>query len=569
MKLEVSATAILAPESVPTAAHSAGLLRLARVATYAAIAIGVLLRAAHFLANRSLSQDEAQLATNIMDRSFPDLFHKLYFNQAAPDGFLAVQKLVVSSFGSGDYQFRVLSFVAAIAALVWMLFLSRRVLGVLGATVAVFIFAVLDPLIYYSANDKQYAVDVFVAVAVLWLGVRLIDRPRNSSALVLFAAVGAVAIWFSHPSVFVLAAVSTVLVGSSLVRKEGGYGLQIAAASLPWLASFVIFAFTVLHTAGGVQRSLNNLPGAYGGTSGLDSGGFADTGALRTILGAFRYITGMPDVFTYGTYDAGAFIALVAAVFCAAGLVALFRRSPEKAAMVAAPLAFMLVAWGLNQYPLVGRTQLFLIPSYVLLLAEGIVRSIGFARRLQARTAIAAAAALLVLMPAGAGFAHADPPNFDEIKPVLAYVARQQQPGDTVYVFYTAQPQLRYYLDCHCAGERFEAARRAGLWPYRRAPGGPGQFSPRMLSAPPRLIVGQYRGEDPADNFREFDTLRGRVWVLLPEVDFSARTKLLHALDKRGKRLETFGVGDVRDHQTAVVVYLYEMSKAKRTPPEH
>ena len=77
---------------------------LAAVASGSALAIGILLRLREFLANRSLAQDEAQLALNIIDRPITRLFGQLDFNQAAPPGFLAVQKLVTEALGFGEYS---------------------------------------------------------------------------------------------------------------------------------------------------------------------------------------------------------------------------------------------------------------------------------------------------------------------------------------------------------------------------------------------------------------------------------------------------------------------------------
>src|SRR5881392_4485369 len=61
----------------------------------ALIALGIVLRLARYLANRSLWLDEVLLARNILDRSFTGLLAPLDLNQAAPIGFLMLQKLAV------------------------------------------------------------------------------------------------------------------------------------------------------------------------------------------------------------------------------------------------------------------------------------------------------------------------------------------------------------------------------------------------------------------------------------------------------------------------------------------
>jgi hypothetical protein len=49
--------------------------------------------------------------------------------------------------------------------------------------------------------------------------------------------------------------------------------------------------------------------------------------------------------------------------------------------------------------------------------------------------------------------------------------------------------------------------------------------------------------------------------VLVPEVEEPTRERLLRALDRHGRLRATFGVGNVHDFATAVVVYLYDMTR--------
>jgi len=193
--------------TLSTLPHPRASRRVVTLASAVAIAIGIGLRLRQLLADRGLSLDEAYLSLNLLHRPFVALFDQLDFQQAAPDGFLVVQKLVISGLGSSEYALRLVPFVAACVALVFMLFLAREAVSLLVALLAVVLFAFSEPLIYYAASNKQYAVDVFLAVVLLWLGIRLSNRPERSPALVMYAGSGAAAIWVSHPSVFVLSGV--------------------------------------------------------------------------------------------------------------------------------------------------------------------------------------------------------------------------------------------------------------------------------------------------------------------------------------------------------------------------
>ena len=545
------------------ARDSVNVASLTSVAAGAAIATGIVFRLRELLSNRSLTQDEAQLVLNIIDRPFTRLFGQLDYNQAAPHGFLAVQKLVTASLGTTEYALRLFPFTAGTVALVLMFFLARAVVSPVAVPVALGVFAVSDPLIGYTASAKQYAIDVVVTVVVLLVALRVHDRGYDSSWLAVFAGVGATAIWLSHPSVFVLAGVSTAFTLASLAQRRLRDALRLATASAAWLLSFGLFVVTSLGDVEGVQRSLSGTPGAFGTSASTDSQAISES--LRTSLGAFRYVAGVPHLLERGGDDAGEIIALLIAALCIAGFLALAARDLARALALMGPLALMLVAWGFGQYPLLGRTQLFLAPIYGLLLAEGIVAVVTAIRHRVTRAVAIGAAGLLgavLLFPAAKHFVH--PSTFHEIKPVLEYIAREQRRDDTIYVYYTAQPQLRYYLECGCAGPRFKSATKEGLWPLRRGPGGPDQWSPALRSVRPRFLVAQKADLDARSFAADVDALRGqrRVWALIPEVPEWMRIDLLNELDRAGTRRAKFAVGDVEDFASAAVVYLYDMRRS-------
>jgi hypothetical protein len=151
------------------------------------------------------------------------------------------------------------------------------------------------------------------------------------------------------------------------------------------------------------------------------------------------------------------------------------------------------------------------------------------------------------------------PRRFEDLRPVLAYLASNERSGDSLYVYYTAQYQLRYYLECGCAGRAVEYARDSGRWPYRPGPGGPGEFAPALLSVPPRFIVAPFRGRDPLPYVSDFEAFRDRrrVWFFLSSLEDPRRAFLLAELDKRGVRRAAFVVGRGKD---AAAVYRYDMT---------
>jgi hypothetical protein len=534
------------------------------IVSYTLIGIGAGLRLTEFLGNRSLSRDETFLALNITDRSWSGLLRTLDFNQGAPIGFLIVQKYVATIFGPSDQALRLFPLIAAIVSVVMFFLLAREMVTPTAVPVAVGLFAVSDPLLQYSSSNKQYGIDVLVAVIAFWAWARVTDTDQPRRDFGLLAAVGAFSIWLSHASAFVMAGIFVVMIGTALARRNWPSLGGAVAASFAWLASVGIFLVTSIQNLGGVQRSLVSLPGAYS-DSDLASDALDTEGTLRMSLGAFRYIASVPHVLEYGTYDAGTGVALVATSVAGGGLIVVARRSPAKAVVLVAPLVLMLIAWGLDRYPLLGRTQLFLVPGYILLLAQGIASAITNARRIWTSVASLAIVGTIVLTVAApaVGLSAKFRPQ-ENMKPVLNFLADEQRPRDTLFVYYTAQYGFRYYLECRCAGERVEAQRRAGLWPIRVGRGGADQWAQALLSVRPRIIVADYRGTAPSDYRRTIKALKGRrrVWVLLSgatDVTDSERRHLLAEFNRLGVQRAVFRSGE---GNSSAVLYLYDFSRA-------
>lgn len=503
------------------------------------------------------------LALNIVHRPFSGLFHQLDFLQGAPLGFLLLEKLAVNAFGNNEYSLRLVALIAGSLAVLLSLFLAREVVAPAAVPLVVLLVAVSDPLILWTTYAKPYAVDVLVTVVVLWSGLLLLRRTDGLRAPVLFAAIGAGAIWLSHASVFVLAGVSTALVGGAVIRREWRRALVLSVASASWPISFGVFAFTLLGNLSGLQRlqCATCFPGDDG-SSGTSAASLSGLHSLRGSLGEFRYMAGVPHFLERGGNDAGLLVFFIALAFCLVGLVSLARHRPEVAVCLVAPLIFMLAAWSFHKYPTLGRTQLFLVPNFLLLLGEGMIFLVANVRRVPLRVFFAAGAALVCITIASRTLGHiTHPRRFEEMKPVLNDIAVEQKPGDTIFVYYYAEYALRYYLECQCTGRALEAAQVAGLWPNRPGPGGRSEWAPALLSVPPRFVVPPYRGTGPSNYAGDFGALRGRkrVWVLVSNLTDAERNVVHQQLDVEGTRVATFMSG--ASNQAVVAAYLYDMTR--------
>ncbi len=512
--------------------------RLALAAGWLAVTAGAGLRLARFLGDRSLRGDEAALAVNILGRSARSLLGRLDFNQAAPAGFLLLEKGVTALLGDGEPALRLVPLVAGIAALALFLPLARRTLGPWAGVSAVAFFAATWRPIFYAAEVKQYTLDLLVTVTALLLAMPLLEEAPAPRRWWLLGGFGAVAVWLSHPSPFVLAGIGLTLASVHLrrgrraqagvasagptARRIGAAGRRWAwtapvrrdlAIGALWLASLALCYEVNLRHVGESAALVAYWGGAFAPFPPTTFAALAWYG--RTFLHLLENPVGMtawPGVIGF-----------------ALGVAALLWRQPAKGALILAPLAVAFAASAARLYPLADRVALYLVPVFALVVAASIdllARIAGWRGTLAGCLAFC-----FVAVPAArASLAMPEEWNRIELRPLAGYLAGRARPGDLVYAYALYEPWLYY-------ARRFDLA---GL-ELRRGNRGPAE-------APVR------------DG--ELVALRGRprVWVLVTDLSWPRREDLRPLfeakLDRLGRRL---------DERSApgVTLYLYDLSVAR------
>ncbi len=505
------------------------------------LSLGVLLRAREYLANRSLWLDESCLALNIIERSFRALVAPLDYGQAAPLGFLFGERLVVTLVGSSEYALRAMPLVAGIFALFVFWRLARQLLSPAGTLLAVAMFAISDSLIYYSAEVKQYGLDVATTVFLWWLCTTLMSRLDNGdiAAWVLVTIVGAAAIWISHPAIFVVGGIAAQMLCQAAVRRRPRLLVAGACSSGVWLVSFLAlylislrFFSPTLADAwfGAVAPAGPAVPAGPAAPPG-------PAGAAGAV--AFEYVAWLRDtvrfrhtVGTLAVLPLGPHVLRLVTVCAALGVVAvLWRRRDRQWAWFAAAVALACLASSLRKYPITSRLWLFLAPGMILLIAAGVDEMWRRTRQPFRVVAQLVLACLLLFYPGVAAARGAvRPPQKEEVRPLLEYVRDHYRPGDVLYVSRYAGPATRYY-----------AARGLG-------------FAGDVVR---ELVAADWRYHTE----RNLDALRGRdrVWVLLSHVERDADTDreklLIQMLDRLGVRVDG-------KRLPGASLHLYDLSRA-------
>ena len=486
--------------------------RLARVLPAAFVVAGAAIRVEQYVARRSLWLDEALLALNVVHRDYRGLLHPLASQQGAPIGFLWLERTAVLVFGNNEDALRLVPLLAGLASLLLFAWLARRLLPPGPGLVALALVALSPPLVYYSTEVKQYAVDVLATLALLATAVALAqaDEPLPRRRVIASSALAAALVWFSHAALFaVVGGFGFFAVRTLGRRRPRGLAPIVLAAMLPAASLGVDYVVSL--------RGLASNPFLLGfWSAGFPPRPLAAGSAVRW--------AGRATLALFSSPGGLRFSGLAAALAVGGAAALIVRRRPGGVAVLAF-LPVVLAAAVDRRYPLQGRLALFLVPTLLLLLASslawrGLVAVVA--------GALVAVVAIRPIHTVAAEVAH--PVRINETKPVLVYLRDHQQRGDAIWLHYGTQAAFDYYAP-------ILGMRAGGIVDVVPAPCPAPLILPTSTPRRVWLVLGYHPGHAPADE----DAL------------------ILSRLDTVGRRVEQIN----RYHAYAV---LYDLSQRPSDP---
>ncbi len=472
--------------------------------------LGLLFRLAHYLANRSLWLDEAALALNILERGYPELLQPLSYNQAAPVLFLLALKLLTSLCGAGESIFRLLPFLAGAGALLLFYPLARRAISPGAAPLALALLVFSDRAIYYSGETKQYSLDLFFTVLLLLLADCAYRGGYRVKDLFWLGAAGILAVWCSHPVVFILGGVGGALFLTACREKQTDRKTPVSLAVLGavWVASFMVnYAFF----SGPATRN----------QAFFDF--FADDFAFF-IPGSLGELAWYPRTFVEISCNPMGFsiphAGMVLLAMLAGVIVFWSNKKNFSLIIICLPLVLLLVASAAGAYPLADRLLLFTLPLFYLLIAEG---AYFVWQELSRRHLFIGAAfvAILLSIMAGRAFYHLYRPRLiNQTGPVIEYCLARRAEGEPLYVLAGSRMVFNYYT-----------------------------FGKE---------IPHYLGEDTLGNpeafFADLENFlgAGRSWFLFSHDFYDEEALFLRYIETRAENIAVF-----KDYQASI--YLYEL----------
>jgi len=486
---------------------------------YLIIAFGVAMRLIQYLANRSLWADEAVLALNIVNRSYLELFQPLDYEQGAPIGFLIVEKVAVQILGNNEYSLRLFPFVCGVGSLFLFYELGKKWIPKFAIIISLTLFASLPYLVYYSAEVKQYSSDVAIALFLYLLLLPLLQQKLNRSQIIKYSLVGAIAIWFSHPSIFILASIGSSVLLINFWHKDLNKIKQLLLIYSACVLSFIIFYFV----------SLRNLTGNETLTTSWGDGFPSSPFDIIWMLDAF-------GKFFYKPLGFSKWVDGLAIVAFLVGCISCWLSRKKILLLLLSPLFMTFFASFLHQYPFRSRLVLFLTPYVIFLIAEGGSYILKKSKSRLIKIISIFLIILLLRQPLAKAIDLIEEPlNYSDIKPVLSYIKKHQQPGDVLYIYQRGIYQFQYYAEKYAYQEGDYIIGVDDL----------DKYDGQELS-----ITEMTRYE------KDLDKLRGnkRVWLLFSHTHIPAERRFLnYYLNEIGLRIDTF-------EKPGSYVYLYDLS---------
>ncbi|NTV28820.1 MAG: hypothetical protein HGA80_01940 [Candidatus Omnitrophica bacterium] len=536
-----------------------------RSAEWWLLGLGVFLRLWHYLGNRSLWLDEACAAVSVASRSYGEIlrhFEVMPEFAHPPMLFMLLERWLIGLFGNNEMALRVFPLFCGVGALVAFFLVTRAFLSRRTLLLAMALFAINDPLVYYSAEIKQYSTDLLVMLGLLWYGEKLAKEGIGWGKAAILALAGAVVLWLSNAMVFMLAAMAAVLVVRAWQRRSAAELLRLATACFVWAVSFAALYFLSLGQMVGNDKLKATWEGAL--FTGSLFSGQALTWLGQVVVDSFRNPLGLAwPILCVGLFLIGA---------CQ-----LVRSNATRAALYLLPVLLALVAGWLGKYPFRGRVLLFLVPCYLVALSTGVEALAQWFRRFD-KWVLALLALLLLAYPVQVAAANlVQGRDWVENRPVMEFFRDHYEPGDFVVMNTSEQPPFWYYINSLGIGAELRLEQLGVLEGEKLQGLRVAKFARDLVEKDNRRLVAyryEYHVCDAKGRFRRLlvPNLReahfvhddeaisglpaGRTWLILskaPEDDDRVINGIIRdAFDRRAGRLLAY-------ERRNAAAYLYEM----------
>ncbi len=399
------------------------------------ITYGVFVRFNQYLFNRPMALDELFIASSIADGSFLDFFKPLDYSHRVPPLFLILTKLPIIIFTNNDLFIRLFPFIAGTLSLLLFYKLASKTVSYTACIVSLLLFSTNEYMIFFTTELKQYSTDVCIALLIFLMVIHLQSKQLKPWKIVMLCFTGIIAVWSSHPAIFVLAGCGTYMFMSDVFNRDWKRARKLIVVYLVWVINFIVFYAITL-------KGMDDYPVH----NWLIKFWIMEDAFAPFSLSFFKwsYTMIVQMIKMLGGYETN-LTHYTAVILFFVGCISVFFRKNKFLWALVLPLLFAVGASLFQAYPVYDRMALFFLPSILIIMAEGAcciwIKSIMWTRLIPAILII-----LIVYQPLNHSFYRLkEPIRNRELKHVMKYVSDNIQPNDIIYLYYWAEPAFRYY----------------------------------------------------------------------------------------------------------------------------
>ncbi len=383
---------------------------------------------------RSLWFDEAALAYSLSTRDLFEIATRgLDYVQAAPIGWLYIEKIFTIIFGNTDFVLRVPSILYYVGTLVIMYLFSSDIVDMDLPLLPVAFTASMPVILQYSNMFKPYMADCFFTLLLLYVyyGIRDDELESGTRAVIMGLFFGAV-IWFSNPACFVIGGILAASGLFSLISREWKKFSCAVITAVPVAGSFAFYYFYWLVK---IDDGMNGFWAAW---------------KFPLILKSMDDIT---QFYIMGATLMQPFYRLkwIVAAIVAAGFIFCIYWKAEKLLAIYFSLFLATFASSIGMFPVNKRMWLFIYPLMTIIIFFIGHKAWDFCDvrdwDIMSKLVVGIMLFACILNGGIRYYIHAENvwwPRY-EVKGEYEYLCKKLKPGDRVYVFSAAAPMFLYY----------------------------------------------------------------------------------------------------------------------------
>lgn len=308
--------------------------------------MGIYFRTLGYLANRSLSGDEASLVRNILH--FNSSLH-LLSNQCAPSLFLVGTKLLTIFLGLEEQILRFIPFLSSIISIFVFYVLSTKILQKRYSIVfALFLFSFNFYLLRYSSEFKQYSSDVLLFISAILYFSSFDFNERSIRKIFQDILVSLLFVASSFPTTFVIA--GKLLQSLTNISKKSILPFAIYSSITILLSYFYYLVFLL--------PSRMDMIATWGG--------FWQRGFLTLNMNKILFIVkeNLEYFFIFNDY------LIILTTILLGAILLLTRKRNNYVNLIFYSFIFVIFASILHIYPLFKRAALYISPILIILISK-------------------------------------------------------------------------------------------------------------------------------------------------------------------------------------------------------